>query len=221
MIRTTAAVIVAALSFVTPALAKGGHVTFDGGTSLEQQNVTDALAVSTFNFNQLPNITVRIVPSLPPGESGEAVAGTVTLVAGFLDQGIFAFGTVQHEFAHEVDYLLLSDAQRQEALTVLGASAWYSPSLAHADQGRERFATTLAWTFWPDRLNNQAPGYKGSEVGNTTKFHALLVRWGLAAPVCRLVKVKRGHYVAYRVRIHGKWVTRHRWVKPVYRRVCG
>jgi hypothetical protein len=210
VIRAVIATLMAALTLATPALARGGQVAFVGGTSDEQQTVLKALAASTFDFNQIPQVTVKIVPDLPANEQGEAIPGEVTLPASGLESGQFFWGTVQHEFFHELDYLLLTDAQRAQAMQVLGATAWYDGTLSHADQGRERFASTLAFQFWQAVVNNQSPRYKGTEIHNPLGLHKLMVEWGYAAPICRMVKVKRGFYDKH-----------HHWHKPVFAKSCG
>ena len=70
--------------------------------------------------------------------------------------GNFSWGVVQHEYAHEVDFLLLDDGARAKLLRVLGGTTWChgdSQQLPHSDYGCERFASTLAWAFWPSPEN--------------------------------------------------------------------
>ena len=37
------------------------------------------------------------------------------------------------------------------------------PGLAHDEYGCERFASTLAWSFWPSRENSMHPTHRGDE----------------------------------------------------------
>ena len=43
-----------------------------------------------------------------------AVAGQIWLDAALLDSGRFSWGVVQHEYAHQVDFAVLTDAMRAE-----------------------------------------------------------------------------------------------------------
>lgn len=57
---------------------------------------------------------------------------------------------MQHEFAHELDFLVLDDADRDRLAGLLGGSAWWArPGLPHDDSASEQFASTLAWASWP------------------------------------------------------------------------
>jgi len=73
-----------------------------------------------------------------------------------LADGRDAWGIVQHEFAHQVDYFLLDDRTRKELTGVLGAKLWWpgSRSLPHDAYGAERFASTFAWAYWPSAHNS-------------------------------------------------------------------
>jgi hypothetical protein len=66
---------------------------------------------------------------------------------------------VQHEFAHQVDFLLLSDRDRAVLLNAIGGKTWCStdPRFRHEDLGCERFASTLAWSYWPSAENCMRP----------------------------------------------------------------
>ena len=80
----------------------------------------------------------------------------------------FAWGVVQHEFAHQVDFLLLNDAQRAELERLLHASVWCSdgvPTLPHSSFGCERFASTLAWAYWQSPDNVMRPAGANAEGG--------------------------------------------------------
>jgi len=158
-----------------PARAAGGSVTFAGGTPAEQATVRAALDASSFDWSLIPRtITVDI------GAYGTSYAtyGAVYLDATLLDSGQFSWGVVQHELAHEVDFFLLDDAKRQELLTLLGGNDWcYSvPGLKHSDYGCERFASELAWAYWPSPQNCMRPESTSDESGHlpVAQFRTLL-----------------------------------------------
>jgi hypothetical protein len=166
----------AAACFAGQALAAGGNYVFDGGTAAEQQQVRDALAASAFNWNVVPGtITIHI------GSFGadEAVPGAIYLDARLLDSGPFAWGIVQHEYAHQVGFKL-DDAARARITEALGASTWCygdEPVLGHDLYGCERFASTLAWAYWQSPANCMRPAELGAESSGMppAAFRALLV----------------------------------------------
>ena len=92
--------------------------------------------------------------------------------------GRFAWGVVQHEYAHQVDFILFDDAIRTELLRQLGGTDWcYSVAdLPHAAYGCERFASTLAWTYWPSAENCLKPTSMDDESGamRSSRFKALM-----------------------------------------------
>jgi hypothetical protein len=106
------------------------------------------------------------------------VPGTIWLDANLLDAGTFSWGVVQHEYAHQVDYALFDDAIRAHLLAVLGGGAWCYDTelLSHGDYGCERFASTLAWSYWPSPNNCLEPEQRGDEssVLPPRRFRALL-----------------------------------------------
>jgi hypothetical protein len=162
-----------------PSLTSGavGTRTFDGGTKKERDTVLAALDASSFDWSLLPGpIAIHIVR----GQPSRSVPHEVWLDADLLDSGDFAWGVVQHEFAHQVDYLLLDDAQRALLLRELGGRDWcYGiPGLAHEQYGCERFASTLAWSFWPSPNNSMRPTHRADESAAMApaRFRALVER---------------------------------------------
>jgi hypothetical protein len=139
------------------AAASGGNYVFAGGTPAEQATVKSALDASSFNWSIVPRtMTIRIARGL----DSEAVPGEIRLDADLLDSGTFAWGVVQHEYAHQVDFFLLDNAMRSTLQARLGGSSWWSPSgvsLVHADRTGERFASTLAWSYWQSSQNTMRP----------------------------------------------------------------
>jgi hypothetical protein len=164
-----------ALATAAPAFAAGGNYTFEGGTAKEQNTVKSALNASAFDWSLVPQ---QIAIHIAPGISSEAMLGEIWLDSNLLDAGIFSWGVVQHEYAHQVDFFLLDGAKRQVLETALGARDWcYSVAgLAHAQYGCERFASTLAWAYWPNAQNSMKPSGSQDESAAMTpaKFRDLM-----------------------------------------------
>jgi hypothetical protein len=160
---------------VQPVLARGGSYTFSGGTPGEQAAVRSALGASSFDWSLIPRpVTVHIAR----GRDSYSTDGNLYLDASLLDSGRFAWGIVQHEFAHQIDFMLLDDANRASLLTALGGNDWCDSvdGLAHSDHGCERFASELAWAYWPSPDNSLRPSSTRDEAGAmpVASFRALL-----------------------------------------------
>jgi len=144
-----------ALAFPAAAHAAGGDFAIEGGTGAQRSQVAAALAASSFPWAILGRVTIHV------GRYGDSYAtpGEVFLDAGLLDAGRFAWSTVQHEVAHQVDFLLLDAADRERLRSALGARdwCWEQPSLPHAEHGCERLASTLVWAYWPSPDNAGRP----------------------------------------------------------------
>lgn len=159
-------------AYTTPAGAADGSYVIDGGTAREQAQVHSALQASTFDWNVLPSVVVQIARGAPSC----AIPGAVTLDANLLDSGRFSWGVVLHEFAHELDFLVLDDADRADLSAVLGGRSWWSrPGLDHDELGSERFASALAWAFWPTQDNVMQPILETGPL-NAGGFRAALTR---------------------------------------------
>jgi hypothetical protein len=91
----------------------------------------------------------------------------VFLDSALLDAGQFAWGVVQHEFAHQVDFFLLDDGKRELLEQQLGGRDWCyrAPGYTHSDLACERFASELAWAYWPSAANSMKPASPGDEAG--------------------------------------------------------
>jgi hypothetical protein len=170
---------VSAMVLAFPAATSGAvaDYRFAGGTKPERETAVAALEASSFDWTLLPGpIAIHIVR----GEPSRSLPHEVWLDADLLDSGEFAWGVVQHEFAHQVDYLLLDDAQRALLLHLLGGQDWcYGvPGLAHGQYGCERFASTFAWSFWPSPENSMRPTQRGDESAAMApaRFRALITR---------------------------------------------
>src|SRR3989442_1166716 len=125
------AVCLALPSSATPA---GGSYVLVGGTGAERQAVVSALQASSFDWAIVPGpVTIHIVR----GAASMSIPHEIWLDADLLDAGPFAWGVVQHEYAHQVDYLLLDDSDRARLLRLLGGRDWCHsvPGLPHADYG--------------------------------------------------------------------------------------
>jgi hypothetical protein len=176
--RMLLAAIAVCLGSCAPAAAAGGHYAFDGGTAAERAQVSAALSASAFDWSIVPaQITVHIAR----GATSSAGPGEIWLDADLLDAGTFSWGVVQHEYAHEVDFLLLDDTERASLLRVLGGRTWCygdSQALPHAAYGCERFASTLAWAFWPSPENCMRPARSQGETSAfpTATFRMLVRR---------------------------------------------
>jgi hypothetical protein len=159
------------------ASAGSASVVFAGGTPAEQANVRAALAASSFDWSLLPQaVTVHV------GSYGSSYStpGNTYLDASLLDSGRYAWGVVQHELGHQVDFLLLDDAKRAILQQQLGGKDWCytTAGLAHADHGCERFASELAWAYWPSADNVMDPAQTNGESNAMAPgaFRTLLAR---------------------------------------------
>lgn len=169
MRRALAAVLTIAtlLGGAASARASGGSYAFDGGTPAEQATVRAALDASAFPWSIVPQqVTIHVAP----GTDSYATPGQIWLDANLLDAGRFAWGTVQHEYAHQVDFLLLDQSDRAQLQALLGGRDWCGEvaGLAHDDHGCERFADTVAAAYWP------SPDNTATAFAPADRFRALL-----------------------------------------------
>src|SRR2546423_8355489 len=94
-----------ALAHTGVAQASGGTYRFDGGTAYERSQVHAALEASSFNWSRVhATITIHI----RAGGMSHSTRGEIWLDADLLDSGRFGWATVQDEYAHQVDYFLLT-----------------------------------------------------------------------------------------------------------------
>ena len=167
----------AALCAILPgtAQAAGGNYVFDGGSARQQAQVVKALDTSSFDWSVVPQqVTVHI------GAYGvsNATPGHVWLEARLLDAGMFSWATVMDEYAHQVDFFVLDPARRALLQERLGAQAWCyeTPGLTHGANGCERFASMVAWAYWPSAQNAYKPTSRSDESASmpAAEFRALL-----------------------------------------------
>jgi hypothetical protein len=176
--RALAAAAVTSAAFAGSPAAEGTEqrpYVFERGTHSERRVVVAALEASGFDWSVVPaTITIHIVPGV---DSGSA-PGHIWLDANLLDDGTFAMGVVQHEYAHQVDYFLFDDALRARLLRLLGGRDWcYGVlGLPHREYGCERFASTLAWAYWPSPENSMKPASARDEAAamQPQRFRALM-----------------------------------------------
>jgi hypothetical protein len=176
-----------ALLLPSAARAAGGNYVFDGGTPTQRAQVTAALNASSFDWSIVPT---QVAVHIAQGVDSEATPGAIWLDAGLVDSGRFAWGTIQHEYAHQVDFFLLSAAARTQLQSALGGGAWWQSgsggsgaganapdgTLQHASLTSERFASTLAWSYWQSPSNALKPHGRNDESGAMApaKFRQLL-----------------------------------------------
>jgi hypothetical protein len=179
-LRTTLVSIVAtlALAHAGNAQASGGSYRFDGGTAYQRSQVRSALKASSFNWSRV-HATIKI--HIHRGAISHSTRGEIWLDADLLDSGRFGWATVQDEYAHQVDFFLLTPAMRAELQTALGAKVWCyeNPAdLGHSDQGCERFTSMVPWAYWQSKDNAYRPTSKVDESAAMApaKFRALLDR---------------------------------------------
>jgi hypothetical protein len=188
--KTILCVAFAGLALVLPgrAAAAGGHYTFDGGTPAQRGQVRAALEASTFDWDVVPG-TIAI--HIRRGVGSQATPGEIWLDGNLLDAGSFAWGVVQHEYAHQIDYLLLTASDRAQIQALLGGTSWCSggEAMAHDDNTCERFATAVSWAYWPSAQNAFNPTQaQGESWVRPAQLRTLLGRLtGVADPYARVL----------------------------------
>jgi hypothetical protein len=156
----------ATLAIAPAAFAAGGNYGFDGGTKAEQTQVTSALNASSFPWSVVPG---PVVIHIGRGLASSASPKQIWLDANLLDAGTFSWGVVQHEYAHQVDFALLTPDTRAELHTLLGGSAWCGGGgEGHANLDCERFADLVAWSYWTSADNVMKPQSGTDEGGQVT-----------------------------------------------------
>jgi hypothetical protein len=149
------ATVVAATLLPPVGRATGGRYAFAGGTPREQLVVKRALDASSFDWSRVP---ARITVHIAHVATSYATPGEIWLDARLLDAGALAWGVVQHEFAHQVDFFLLSAPARALLSRQLGAKTWSADDAVGRDAlGCERFASALAWSYWQSPENVMRP----------------------------------------------------------------
>ena len=166
-------------------LVRRRHAEAAVDSALQRSNAR--ASTGAFCRDRLPSTSARSAARTPQ-------AGDVYLDGSLLDSGRFSWGVVQHEFAHQVDFMLFDDSKRALLGSALGGKDWcYSiAGLAHSDYGCERFASELAWAYWPSADNSMAPAFTHGESGGmpVTQFRALVAQLLGIPSLARLTPVK-------------------------------
>ena len=176
-ISALAAAVSAFLAFAGVAHATGGNYVFNGGTPTQQQQVRSALEASSFNWSL---VTQQITINIAPIGRDYSVPGEIYLDSDMLNSpGDYSWGVVQNEYANEVDFFLLPDQAHATFNSSLGGTAWCygdQPGLNMIQYGCERFASTLAWSYWQSPDNCIRPSATSGISGGMAPaaFKALL-----------------------------------------------
>jgi hypothetical protein len=181
-----AAIVPALLALVLAggAQAMGGRYVFDGGSARQRAQVHAALEASEFDWSLVP---AEVTIHLAPGTGTYATRGEIWIDTDLLTAGPFAWGPIQHEYAHQVDFFLLDGPTRAYLNRELGGRVWTTPASTvlrygqtaeHAQLGAERFASTLAWAYWQSPANSMRPRCAGDESSgmDPAAFRATLSR---------------------------------------------
>jgi hypothetical protein len=162
MLRRIVILLAFVLVLPTRALAGGGNYEFEGATPTERSTVRAALNASSFDWGV---VAQRVTIHVGPFGVSRSTPEHIWLDRGLVASGRFAWGTVMDEYAHQVDFLVL-DAHRREILQQrLQASAWCyeREDVPHNANGCERFASMVAWAYWPSRHNSYSPHCRSDE----------------------------------------------------------
>jgi len=189
MVKRLLLPLILAFALVPAAHAAGGRYVFAGGTHAQRSQVTAALNASSFDWSLVPG---QIVIHIGKGISSHAVAGQIWLDGGLLDTGRFSWGVVQHEYAHQVDFGLLTDPMHARLEPLLQSTAWWGSLDQHAQLGCERFADELAWAYWQSPDNVMKPSSATDEGGqmSPSAFRAALASVLGVEPVRRLASIQ-------------------------------
>jgi hypothetical protein len=156
-IAATGTSLLAAFVLAGEAKAVGGHYAFVGGSDAARAAVHSALDASRFDWDLVEEeITIRITDCACAGASpGEIILDEEVLTDPRFGPK-YAWGIVQHEYAHQVDFFLLDARDRRRVGQWLGGSDWCyeDPDVDHDDHACERFASSLAWAYWPRPRRN-------------------------------------------------------------------
>jgi hypothetical protein len=172
---TTTFAVAATLIVAGPAHAVGGNYVFDGGTPKQHAQVRAALDASSFDWGVVRS---RVVIHIAPTPRSYAYRGHIVLDARLVDSGHYGWAFIQHEYAHQVDFFLFGPQTRERLGRLLGGTDWYQANGRghHHEYGAERFASTLAWAYWPSGKNALRPrtAHDESAAMAPEKFRALV-----------------------------------------------
>jgi hypothetical protein len=175
MLRRIGLLLAVTLLLPGTVLAGGGNYGFEGATTAERATVREALNASSFDWGVVPQRVTIHVGSFGVSHS---TPQHIFLDRRLLATGRFAWGTVMDEYAHQVDFLVLDAPHREVLQQHLRASAWCYEldGLAHGANGCERFASMVAWAYWPSKQNSYSPrsGADESAAMPAAEFRRLL-----------------------------------------------
>jgi hypothetical protein len=175
------ATVVAFLASAGDAFAVGGNYVFVGGSPEAQAQVRAALNRSAFNWSVVPQqITIRITHCGCAGSKpGEFILDEDVLTSSPFGPR-YAWGIVQDEYAHQVDFFVFDQDDRRRFMARFGGKAWcYEVAgLAHDDYGCERFSALLAWAYWRSPDNVRTPIWRPADAPRLRRdrFRALVAR---------------------------------------------
>jgi hypothetical protein len=154
VLGATALLGIALLHAPAAAQAAAGGYSFDGGNARARATVHAALGASSFDWSLVPaHVTIHITR----GRNSYATPGEIWLSGKLLSRGRASWGVVQHEYAHQVDFFLFNAKIRTSLDRALGGKTWWpgrtGEQFRHSQYGAERFASTLAWAYWPSQQN--------------------------------------------------------------------
>jgi hypothetical protein len=158
VLRSTLIALLASLALAGTAQAAGGNYVIQGGSPEAQATVQSALDASWFDFSRVPQqITIRITHCGCAGAKPGVVILDEDVVLDTTYGAKYAWGLIQHEYAHQIDYTLFQNSDRATVRKLLGGEDWCyeTAGLSHDEHGCERFAEVFTWAFWPSRHNVQ------------------------------------------------------------------
>jgi hypothetical protein len=161
------------------AFATGGNYLFEGGSPEAQAQVSAALNRSAFDFSIVPTrITIRITSCGCAGSRPGEIVLDETVLTSSPYGARHAWGIVQDEYAHQVDFFVLDVSDRRALLRRFGGKAWCYEvrGFAHDDYGCERFSTLVAWAYWRSPDNVRTPLWRGGAALKRWEFRGLLGR---------------------------------------------
>jgi hypothetical protein len=172
---TTIVVTAAALLLAGPAHAIGGNYVIKGGTPKQQAEVRAALDASSFDWDVVPGrVAIRIVR----GSKTYSSRGKIVLDSRLIEAGRPSWAIIQHEYAHQVHFFLFGPETAARVNRAIGGRSWCYEvqGLDHHQYGCERFASTLAWAYWPSSDNVLKPRSPNDESAAMApaKFRALV-----------------------------------------------
>ena len=133
----------------------------------------DALEASAFDWSLVPvEVTIQIVDCGCAGSRPGVIVLDETLLEPPPYGPAYTWGIVQHEYAHQIWWYALDDAERTFLQDRLGGAdlCYEQRGLPHDAHTCERFASTLAWAYWPVEGNPA----EGERALGPRKFRRLL-----------------------------------------------